>query len=474
MIENYTNWKLLFEDDNQCFSKALDKDTDNPVLIITVFDPQSIQKSVKLLIADTLQQYYDAFEDENGYHIVLKAIEGTSLIKWLQEQKLPYAERVQLTYEWVKNIQKYDVLPDAIKIQLIDFEQIVVKDNQLFAREWVNYIPDEELDWISVFKQVGETLEILLPDAPEKQSQFIDLLKVGKHEFFSIALFRKAFKDVFLYEKSEAIDNINFEFDIVLNDRLAGPPITLKKPTPKVAEISEAITSQSLKVNDEPINDIDFQEKFETETELEMTFEPEAEIDTQSAFEVALEADVQIQAKTENEPEPEIVPDFKHSDDMPEFLPKSQIKRAWDDDDDLDFLPEIEGLFDDAIETKPKWRIKWKESLVIGLMSALIIALLALGAYWLLKDKSPVTAAFEIEATKIDKRVPFMNKSTGGKKIEAYQWDLYYDDKWIQSFEDKDLFILFETEGSYTVTLKVKDKNGTWSEPYEATYHHQP
>lgn len=544
MINQYKSWKLLYEDDSQCFSKAVEIETENEVLVISHFEPTHIKKSVKSLIADLLNHFLEAFEDDNGFHIVLKYLKGTSVKAYFKKNPLSYEKRVQLCYDWIKSIVKYDQFPDALKIQLIDYEQLIVQDDVLTSREWIDFSASEDIDHIKIFKQMGQTLEVILPDAPLYQSQFIDTLKIGKHDILSLTLFRKAFKDIFLFEKEEAVKQIPFEYDIILNDVNAGPPIkTISKPhqetvkvnriEPKEVEIPvvqkpvppqkptvsepviqttpqevvppivRPVSSQkdSSSVMNEikvmKIEDEDFADTEAPQSELVLdevhtlnplseylskseepeplpdlhseSFDEQEPISTPSMTETLLTPEVQADTnpiiKTET---------VQNEDD--ELLKPKDYKKYWlDDDQEIDqYAKEMDELFNDDLLPEKKWKIGHKETLVIALVSVLLlISLLYFGFKSLSKDE-PIVAKFSIEKQETPNQLPLTNLSTGGSNIDSYLWEVYYKDVLAKTYNDKNLVLSLDTAGAYRILLKVKDKDGNWSEPFEQTYHYIP
>lgn len=532
MIEHYRNWGLLYEDQFQCFSKAIEIETDTAVLVISHFKSIRIKKSVKTLLPDLLNHYLDSFEDENGFHIVLKYLKGTTLSAYLKTHELAYETRVQLCYEWVRSIVKYDQFPDAIKIQLVDYEQLIFFKDQIFSREWIDFSADEDVDYIKILKQLGHTLEIIFPDAPIHQNQFIEALTLGKHQLLSLSMFRKAFKDVFLYEKEEALNQLSFEFDIVLNDLNAGPPVKLPKKE-KVEIITEPITSHSsldsqaktpsspilemptsipkpentsvsseikvMKVapdefldevpdngSDLPKEDIHFsnplsdylntsactpamEETENQEDDFKVKIDEPAQhlpLSTDEAF----DEHIQIQ-EISRQP----ITD-KSEEDRPSSKVAIESTKYWlEDDPEIDdYAKEMDALFEEDDYPEKKWHFKSKPIFLAALVGLLILlSVFFIGSKVFAKDE-PIVAQFNIEKQLETSRVPVINTSTGGKKIQSYLWEIYYQDALIKTYNDKDLELSLETPGAYRIVLKIKDSKGNWSEPYERTYHYIP
>lgn len=544
MLKHYRNWTLLYEDDDQCFSKAEEIETGNDVLVITHFNTNRIKRTVKSLLPELLNHYLDAFEEESGYHIVLKYLKGFSLSTYLSRFTLDYQDRVKLCYEWIKSIVKYDQFPDALKIQLIDYEQLLIKDGVMYAREWIDYGSEETVDYLKMFKQMGETLEMLFPDAPLYQSQFIDTLKIGKHELISLAMFRKTFKDIFLYEKEDVFNKIPFEFDIVLNDRSAGPPIDVpqkpKAPKPKPKPIVPTQTFEQIAEDAhlEPLSEekktrsvrdeIPILSEPEDPTDIALTVAPQ-EVETPETVseenipapetpdseEVALEETVQIETVSDDlsKPEPsaavepaqptesaattmdskaeeEVLEDEEEpiesvlesltttSEDATDGpQPTDRATRyALDDEEEIDeYAKEMDALFsEDDLPPEKNYRIKWKETALIALISLVIISAVVFVGWRVLRNDEPVAASFSIEKNLTDGSIPITNTSTGGKSIDTYLWEVYFDGYLVKTFNDKDLVLNLDSPGAYKIVLKLKDDKGNWSAPSEQTFNYIP
>ncbi|MDW7662860.1 MAG: hypothetical protein SCL54_15760, partial [Bacillota bacterium] len=159
-----------------------------------------------------------------------------------------------------------------------------------------------------------------------------------------------------------------------------------------------------------------------------------------------------------------------HDEDIPDVLPSassSRKPREVDDEDELDY--EMNNLFTGtANEHEEDLIIKKKLPIVPIVIGILLVILIFFGGKMILGNE-PVEAHFIIEPL-MESRVAFMNESTGKKNIDEYLWEIYFEDEFVQSFSDENLFPIFETEGKYTITLKAKDKDGEWSEPYSIEY----
>lgn len=481
-LQQFKSWKLLYEDQDLCFSKAVLASDKIDVFFITFFKPESLSKATRLMLETHLSNFVGLIEDDGKLHLVLKEQVGHPIKKFIAKSTLTYDDRVQVAYSYLKHIALYDDFPDAIRVQLVDDEQCLINDDGLAFRELVDYTLSTKYEVTDVFKQIGITLDIILHDSIDHQSQFIDNLIIGKHNFTSLEALKVSFKDVFIYEKPEAIEAIESEYTIILNDFEAGPPINISiKPSTKkvdepVVETPIIIPTQSAQ-NDDLLHD-DLQRELASlliEPEASIIQEPELNVDHAtelSYIETEEENEVEDADDISNESASSFGSHtksfkaiFEEDDQLPDALPKSAKQRIVDEDDDDDLLDEdMSQIFDDEYEERsgfPRW-------IILIIVGVLILSLTFWG-FGRFFSSEPVSAMFVIEPLR-DDRIAFMNTSTGEKHIEAYSWEIYYEDTLVQTFTDKNLFPVFDTEGDYKIVLKVKDKNGAWSEPYTEVY----
>jgi hypothetical protein len=249
-LNQFKSWKLLYEDHDLCFSKAVNKDDASNVFFITFFDPDKMSVATKHLLEDHLHNYMSLVEEDGKLHLILKAHEGRAIQKFIKHSKLDYDDRVQIVYEYFKLIEKYDAFPNPIKVQLLDEEQLLISDDGLAFRELIDYAPTQVYSNKDVFKQLGKTLDLILQDAEGYHSQFIDNLILGNHSYDSLKAAKNHFKDVFIFEKPDALESISYEYTIVLNDLEAGPPIKVTKEVPKIKDQVLVQPNSSIEIND--------------------------------------------------------------------------------------------------------------------------------------------------------------------------------------------------------------------------------
>ena len=496
-LSQFKSWKLLYEDDDMCFSKAVDGTNQMNVFFISIFSPENVSLATRHLIEEHLYNYIGLIEEDDKLHLVLKQQHGTSLSKILKNNALNYEDRIQLVYEYLKLIIPYDAFPDAIKIQLLDEDQLLITDEGLTFRELIDYTASEKYGEKDHFKQLGRTIDRVLSDAEGFHSQFIDNLIIGNHTYTTLESLKNHYKDVFIFEKPEALEKINTEYTIIINDLEAGPPIKGKAETvrkesneevPKLeatiakeleslaipieSTITDEISSGASRLTSDTLSHENIQQEL-----LDLLKEaPTAPISepSESFPESLTEASEPMQQVDEQSNAVESSPHsttstfralFEEEAELPEALPKSTKQRVMEDDEDL-LEADMSDIFDvDDENSRSKWIIKWP---MVIMVVALLALLLFIGIKVFAKE-DPVSAKFEIEPLR-DNRIAFMNVSTGEKHIDAYSWEIYYDDMLVQTFTDKNLFPVFDTEGQYTIVLKVQDDEGNWSEPFTEHY----
>lgn len=594
-LKHFKSWKLLYEDNDICFSKAIHEPTQSKVFFITLFTPDKMSIATKHLASEHLHNYVALIEEDGKLHIILKEQQGHSIKNFIKKSRLDYDDRVQIVYEYLKLIEKYDSFPNAIKIQLVDDEQLLISDDGMAFRELIDYTLTKSYSLTDVFKQVGKTIECILHDADGYHSQFIDNLLLGNHQFSSFEVLKNQFKDVFIFEKPEALESINSEYTIIINDLEAGPPIHLtkteiernKKAESLVSlsaiekpvlihdelqsELAELLSSRSTTpsstsedtnshpshimswmnkttedvesqneidedddvdadedfdadeklngkfdgddlVNDstpDPVNDsLDLEDSFneanetpnasilENSTEdVDTLLSEDAPLSVNTLFTETLSSDEDALFKSTLQDE--IFDDedaleelnrlrrleksknntksfkaiYEEDAHLPESLPKASkpVKtRVWEDDEEDDLLDnDMSQIFDDLEPPRKNRKINVKMFLVAVLVIGSLF-LIASGLKGLFQNE-PVVAKFEIESLRNEK-IACMNQSTGGKNIDRYTWEIYYSNTLVQTFSDENLFPVFQTEGTYKIVLKVKDKDGNWSKPYAVTY----
>jgi hypothetical protein len=107
-------------------------------------------------------------------------------------------------------------------------------------------------------------------------------------------------------------------------------------------------------------------------------------------------------------------------------------------------------------------------------IASLLIILIAITLFFIfsptidkIKNSNIPNASFEKE--KLLDTWSFINTSRAvgdGNEIVLSEWTVYKEDNIINSFDTDNLSISFAKDGTYRISLKVKDKSGKWSKEY--------
>jgi hypothetical protein len=111
----------------------------------------------------------------------------------------------------------------------------------------------------------------------------------------------------------------------------------------------------------------------------------------------------------------------------------------------------------------------WQAIIFPIAMTLIFIAVVAFGIKSFFFKPEIFEASYRIE-TLSDDRVAFINTSACSKPIESCEWSVYYDDQLIQSFITDNLYPIFDTVGEYTISLRIMDADGNWSNTYSEVY----
>lgn len=351
-LSDLSKWALIYEDEKQCFSKAVITSDASPVYVITFYKAEELPVSLKYLIPDHLYNLLAFIESHENIHLILHAVEGPTLKKYLKTQTTSYNDRVQMCTVWLNAIENYELFPDAVKLQLVDADQLAVESGLIVSRELVDYVAEPVKDAFRVIRQLGKTLDLVLFDAKGDHEQFIDNLIRGNLNYTTFKAVKRHFKDLFVYEKPEAIEHLCYEYDILLNDLTAGPVLdytALKKnqsvaselPIPETIETSEnpAIAESPSVIESEAqtptatVEEIahesahEFEQKFEQESEQEFEQDTERTSNCEPESEPLQDTESSIEPKIEPETEPETEPKSETESRIePNIEPESEAK----------------------------------------------------------------------------------------------------------------------------------------------------
>lgn len=162
--------------------------------------------------------YFEKLKNETV--IVTKINEGIALSLYLDDFIPSFTERITLIHQYLKNIKKYEFLPNNIKSVLVDESQIVINENDLSLDELIIFNQDsfniEKFDpvmdnIISILKKLTSVKDVNYEDLPMyvKVMEFIDKLQKNKSHYTSLEGLFTEFEALNI--KSYAITNNNID-----------------------------------------------------------------------------------------------------------------------------------------------------------------------------------------------------------------------------------------------------------------------
>jgi len=131
------------------------------------------------------------------------------------------------------------------------------------------------------------------------------------------------------------------------------------------------------------------------------------------------------------------------------------------------FVPEdTETLENNDINTPHK---KYIFPLAI---SFLIVCFTFINFNNLLFKPDTLQACYEVKTFE-DGKLSFINASLCSSGIEQSEWRVYYNNKLVDAYQSENFYPAFNTEGTYTVELRVQDKKGNWSDAYKESFNYR-
>jgi hypothetical protein len=209
--------RVMMDDAFQCISEGTIKATDEEIILITVRKPEKVSSATKHVLRNHLHNLKDMFEFKQQLFIVLNHLHGVGLDQYLDGQQLSYDRRIYLCYEMLKVIYRYDAFSDNIKYQLIALPQWRVVNDVLMLREIIHLGEEGNYTPKHLYAQIGLLMEKILMSKNEHHIQFMNNLILGNVFYPTLDVLIQHFKDIFIYEKPEAIDAIPFEYHLTFS-----------------------------------------------------------------------------------------------------------------------------------------------------------------------------------------------------------------------------------------------------------------
>lgn len=432
------------------------KENSDEVVVINILPKRKFNKTISISqVQRGLNNLIHIEDSDNEMIIVTEYNEGTPLDSYLDYFNTTLKYKINLAYEYLSKIIKYDVFNNSVKNIFVDESQIIIKEDILYFNELLIFDPgyDEVNTFSPIAKKIGSIIEqIIFKKEPkdtnsientkviESIRNFISSLNNGENNYKSIQDIYNDFRKIYIYdlymEDEYKIHNKN-----VPSDSSSYIPSLHSSSDPKY---SDDMDNESL---DENING-DNIDKHDEEVILEEG-EDKNSSDTED---ISMNID-----RTSEEKE------------LPNHRQKNYPKEI------LIGYEEVKSSNQDLEDNKKSKSFLPKILIAAALIGALLYGVFGLDLIRLNSEPTEPVAYFEID--KKEDKWNFLNKSSiygDDNEIKEVLWEIFSNDKVIKSFNTLNLENLkFNKDEEYKITLKIKDKYDRWSQGYSEVIYNE-
>lgn len=510
--KKYEVLKTFKKDHYQKVLIGADKKDPDEVVVINILHRDRVSKTIsKSQFPKGLNNLIHLEETDDELVVVTEYKEGTPLESYLEFFDTTVKHKINLAYEFLTMVVKYDNFNNSIKKILIDESQITVKDDKLYFNELLFLDEDfsEPTEFSVISSKLGKIIEkIVFSKEPEEDKdndrasrsilKLISKLNSNDHNYQNIHAVYNAFRKIYIYEIFMEDESVQEE-----EDNEDSTPIVIIPPketiTSEALEDSEMmelknevteLKNQKDKATDSLPDDSEVLKDEALEADAPLEEEPTEELDdTRDISEEELNdignvsQEELVDIKDDSNEKLEDVEDVSQEQ-------SSDSKDIYEDNDELianlnEMFAENKDVLDEADNhEKPKAKSRgYIGKIAIGV---LLLALISFGAVKLLnpvldsfKPSSPiqspgVEAYFVYEKIADSYRIKNESKILGkDNALVEILWEVSKGDTIIERVNQKVeeskkvLDITFESEGQYTIVLNVKDKYGNTDEHKE-------
>lgn len=425
---------------NPLQSLMLGSSADNPddiVVINEIIWSPLFTRELAESIFDGLISLKAHSEDDTSCQLVTTYHKGMPIIKYLSSRSLPFSNRINLCYGFLKDMVSYTAFQPWMQDILIDEDQIIVWEDQLLYNELLVFKTDdasypESIPFSKVQKKISRLIGKLIgnvQDASPALIRFMDRLKNGAEDLDSLQGIYEEFQKVYLYD-------YYLDQDDLLQESSSGTVILMPDDTDAETEL--------------PVD-----EDLEPEAEISHDPAPAPSIWDSPLEEppVIMDADefgINPFDSSENEPSV-VLPILQQLDAVDSDMEKN-LELFFNRDKQQAEMPVEE-------EEQPEKKRKWP-----WLIAAVLLIALALWASsdLLFPSKDPVadfSGGLENGVWHLKNTSTFSK----GETFKRSEWLVYLDGNLIARYDTQDLTFPLEDAGTYRVTLRVMDNSGRWS-----------
>jgi hypothetical protein len=519
---DFTIQKTMTENNIGRISEGTLTETNEEIILITHFKNTTVSLATRHAMRDHLHHIINQFQENDQHYFVIKKHNGIPLKQYLLRPHFDLDSRIYICYELLKVIRKYEVFPDTIKYQLIQLSQWEIVEDVLMLKEAILFDEQTTFFFKDVLKQIAYLMELIIQPTLEPQIQFIENLVIGNHHYTELDSLISDFKAIFIYEKSEVIAAIPREFNLVFSEHASTDETFSHEPQPiqDTQPLNEALSflepdsdssekkplhvSRTRDLSDDLFleeNEMFLSELFGPVDDLPTHHEKnEPVIDTETPVQLSLHENIKTLESNLSKLVADNIVSTSPSvpfvaEELPPFCDLSSAEDPFSPDftgqpalvnkavsDERDPFTDIQSSTTKEIDVNETDAEDATSSGITRtldrnikyyifpiLATLVLLALIALGSKLFFFKPDTLEASYQIESL-ADNRVAFINTSTASSRIDMSEWRIYYDDRLIQQFVTDNLYPIFDTEGNYTIELRIKDSDGRWSGVYREVF----
>ena len=218
MSNSYTSkyeiLKSFKEDKYQNVLIGSNRENADEVVVINIFHKNEISKVIsKSQFPNGLNNLLHLEEDQNDLVVITEYQEGTPLESYLEFFDTTVKHKINLAYEYMSKIVKYDSFSNSIKSILIDESQVIFKDKELYFNEllFLDEVFSKPVEFNAIALKLAKMIEkiVFSKDPTDDQDNdraseailgFINKLKSNEHTFQSIEDIYNEFRKIYIYD----------------------------------------------------------------------------------------------------------------------------------------------------------------------------------------------------------------------------------------------------------------------------------
>lgn len=218
MSNSYTSkyeiLKSFKEDKYQNVLIGSNRENADEVVVINIFHKNEISKVIsKSQFPNGLNNLLHLEEDQNDLVVITEYQEGTPLESYLEFFDTTVKHKINLAYEYMSKIVKYDSFSNSIKSILIDESQVIFKDKELYFNEllFLDEVFSKPVEFNAIALKLATMIEkiVFSKDPTDDQDNdraseailgFINKLKSNEHTFQSIEDVYNEFRKIYIYD----------------------------------------------------------------------------------------------------------------------------------------------------------------------------------------------------------------------------------------------------------------------------------